>query len=111
MNRCIAVDLEGTLAEYHGPHNIGMIGPPIPLMLERVKKWISEGITVKIFTARACVPELIPPIKEWLHEHGIGQLEVTNIKDFSIVEFWDDRAVSVILNTGKVNSNLEFQYK
>ena len=28
------------------------VGEPIPLMLERVKKWLSEGIEVRIVTAR-----------------------------------------------------------
>lgn len=37
----IGVDLDGTLAEYHGWGN-GEIGDPVPAMLERVKKWLAE---------------------------------------------------------------------
>ena len=33
----IGVDLDGTLAEYHGWKGSEHIGPPIPLMVERVK--------------------------------------------------------------------------
>jgi hypothetical protein len=104
---CIAVDLDGTLARYDGCHHIIEIGEPVPLMLARVKQWIAEGTTVKIFTARASIPDLIPPVERWLEKHGIGGLEVTNKKDFSMVEFWDDRAVAIILNTGKLKPQLE----
>jgi len=98
----IGVDLDGTLAEYHGWNN-GIIGKPIPLMLSRVKFWISRGITVKIFTARACIPEDIQNVQKWLeHECGLPRLEVTNQKDFSMIELWDDRAVTVKINTGIV---------
>ena len=47
----IGVDLDGTLAKY-GSWNGGQIGDPIPLMVERVKQWIAEGVEVRIFTAR-----------------------------------------------------------
>lgn len=53
----IGVDLDGTLAEYNGWQGIDHIGKPIPKMVNRVKKWLSEGVQVKIFTAR-------------LHAHG-----------------------------------------
>lgn len=97
MSGWIGVDLDSTLAFHAG----GMgIGAPIPLMLARVKQWISEGKTVKIMTARASVPELIPDVQAWLVAHGIGGLEVTNVKDFSMIELWDDRAVQIIPNTG-----------
>jgi hypothetical protein len=96
----IGVDLDGTLAFYDGWKGAENIGEPIPLMLERVKNWLAEGKNVKIFTARACKPEQIPPIKEWLEKHGIGNLEVTNAKDLNMVELWDDRCIRVIPNTG-----------
>jgi hypothetical protein len=98
----IGVDLDGTLAEYHGWKGMENIGAPVPRMMERVKEWLANGTTVKIFTARACIPEQIPPIKEWLKKHGLPDLEVTNVKDFGMVCLWDDRAVSVIPNTGRV---------
>lgn len=39
----IGVDLDGTLAEYHGWVSELHIGPPIPAMLARVKRWLAEG--------------------------------------------------------------------
>lgn len=80
-------------------------GEPIPLMVERVKRWLAEGREVRIFTARVAVPE--PErrlargfIVDWCRIHIGVALEVTNVKDFGMVELWDDRAVSVGLNTG-----------
>jgi hypothetical protein len=97
----IGVDLDGTLAEYHG-WNGGVIGSPVPLMITRVKKWISDGVTVKVFTARACTndAEQISLIKAWCVQHIGQELEVTAVKDFSMIELWDDRAVQVVANTG-----------
>ena len=95
----IGVDFDGTLAEYHGWNN-GLIGKPIPLMMERVRNWVRQGIAVKIFTARACIPEQVEPIKAWLVENGLPPLEVTNQKDFAMIELWDDRCRQVIVNTG-----------
>lgn len=98
----IGVDLDGTLAEYNyhwkGPEHIGA---PIPAMVERVKKWMSEGKQVKIFTARASDPNAIPIIEKWLEENGIGGLEITNVKDYTMEELWDDRVIQVIPNTGE----------
>ncbi len=96
----IGVDLDGTLAHYTGWRGMEYIGEPIPAMLDRVKDWIKQGVSVKIFTARASVPEQIPFIENWLQKHGIGGLEITNVKDFAMVELWDDRAVRVMPNTG-----------
>lgn len=97
----IGVDLDGTLAHYDGWRGADHIGVPIPSMLERVKNWVADGVEVRIFTARCSVPEQVPVIYEWLEKHGIGGLKVTNIKDFAMVELWDDRAIQIIPNTGK----------
>lgn len=97
----IGVDLDGTLAEYHGWRGAGHIGDPIPAMMARVRKWIAAGVTVKIFTARATLPEQIPPVQAWLEQHGLPPLEVTNVKDFGMVELWDDRCIQVRPNTGE----------
>jgi len=98
----IGVDLDGTLAHYTGWKGMEHIGVPVPPMLERVRKWVAAGITVKIFTARACVPEQIPFVHEWLEKHGLPCLEVTNVKDFAMIELWDDRCIKVEPNTGRV---------
>ncbi len=97
----IGVDLDGTLAEYNDWISIEHIGKPIMPMVERVKGWLAEGKTVKIFTARVTQgSESIKYIHMWLLNQGLPKLEVTNIKDFNMLELWDDRCVSVITNTG-----------
>ena len=102
MNKWIGVDLDGTLAEYHG-WNGGRIGAPVPAMLIRVKKWLAKEQKVKIFTARVCTndAEQIALIKAWCVQHVGQELEVTATKDFEMIELWDDRCIQVIPNTGK----------
>ena len=97
----IGVDLDGTLAVYDGWKGVDHIGDPVPLMLERVKVWVARGIPVKIFTARVCNGDAaVEPIKKWCKEHIGRELEVTNVKDFAMIELWDDRCVAVVPNTG-----------
>jgi hypothetical protein len=96
----IGVDLDGTLAYHNKFRGIDHIGKPIPIMLYRVRKWIEKGYRVKIVTARASDPEAIPAVELWLKKHGLEGLEVTNEKDYDMVELWDDRAVRVMCNTG-----------
>jgi len=102
----IGVDLDGTLAEYHGWDYTGGIGKAIPLMVERVKTWLLEGKTIKIFTARANRPEQIVIIKKWLLDNNLPELEITNVKDLKMIELWDDRCVQVVPNTGIPISNV-----
>lgn len=106
----IGVDLDGTLAIYDKWEGPTTIGEPVPAMLERVKRWHAEGLRVKVFTARAWSdgsPErsaeavaAIDAIRAWTLKHVGVELEVTCVKDFGMVELWDDRAVSVVHNEG-----------
>lgn len=100
------VDLDGTLAfhekEWRGPT---YIGAPIPAMVERVKRWLAKGKNVRVFTARMSDPttrvEVAYAIAVWTQKH-IGQpLPATCIKDYKMIELWDDRAVTVEFNTGR----------
>lgn len=106
----IGVDLDGTLAHYEGWQGAQSIGDPLAPMVDRVKKWLAAGKTVKIFTARmhghgmpiigGGIEDAKTPIEDWCQKH-IGQvLEVTNVKDFGMLELWDDRAIQVETNTG-----------
>lgn len=111
----IGVDFDGTLAFYDKWKAWDDYGPPIPLMLDRVKKWVAEGKTVKIFTARLngkpskCLvtgvdfndADIINNLQNWCEANGLPRLEVTNVKDFRMIELWDDRAIQVIPNTGR----------
>jgi hypothetical protein len=98
----IGVDLDGTLAEYHGwkGPELENIGAPVPLMLERVKRWLAEGRDVRIFTARASIQEQVPPVIDWCRTHLGRPLPVTCGKDLAMVELWDDRAIQVVPNVG-----------
>lgn len=107
----IAVDLDKTLAHYEKWVSPAHIGPPIPDMLQRVKTWLSEGKTVVIFTARVSHNGSLEEIDEaaaakqhiqnWCIEHLGQELPVTCIKSKAMIEFWDDRAVQIIPNTGR----------
>jgi len=109
MNRdpWIGVDLDGTLAEYHGSMDWNEIGAPILPMVERVQKWLKGGKSVKVFTARASAWSEVGfdvvnrPIYEWCQRHIGQELPITCVKDFGMIELWDDRAVGVEHNTGK----------
>ena len=108
----IGVDLDGTLAKYDGFIHATHIGEPIQPMVERIQQWIANGYTVKIFTARVTqglinrdgsqydVEAVRTAIQDYTEKHIGHRLEVTNVKDFSMIELWDDRAVRVAENTG-----------
>lgn len=102
MSGWIGVDLDGTLAEYGGWKGPDSIGKPIPAMLNRVLDWLNAGHEVRIFTARASVPEQIPFVVAWCKEHLGRELPVTNVKDFGMVTLYDDRCVQVETNTGRL---------
>jgi hypothetical protein len=119
MGAWIGVDLDGTLAEYHGWQNNHGVGEPIPAMVERVKKWIAEGKEVKIFTARVSlqggysleshsfadnkwVAEQTIIIQEWCLKNIGTILPVVCMKDFQMIELWDDRCIHVEENTGRI---------
>lgn len=102
----IGVDFDGTLARYRSWEEDGnSLGAPLAPMVERVKRWLKQGIEVRIVTARAASnsknrEQDIGRVQLWCLEH-IGQtLQVTAEKDFSMIELWDDRAVRVEVNQG-----------
>lgn len=99
----IGVDLDGTLAKYEG--RIDIVGNPISIMMNRVKRWIGEGKKVKIFTARVSHAAEFNRnqrkiIRFWMKENGLPELEITCKKDFSMIELWDDRCIQVVTNEG-----------
>ena len=95
----IGIDLDGTLARDDN-RQWPEIGEPVPAMMNRLKRYLADGYEVRIVTARAAKPGLVPAVKEWLEKQGIGGLKVTNGKDMSMIVLFDDRAVQVIPNTG-----------
>ena len=114
----IAVDLDGTLAWYDDwETNEWKIGKQIPEMVARVRRWVDEGREVRILTARAGLTTArndkdgqsatveyqqrqVALIEAWcLHVFGM-KFEVTASKDFKMIEYWDDRCIQVVPNTG-----------
>ena len=68
-----------------------------------VRKYISQGKTCKIFTARVsepCDADVRPRIERWCIQHIGQKLEITNIKDHGCREIYDDIAKQVIPNKG-----------
>jgi hypothetical protein len=104
MQGWYGVDLDGTLAHYDKFEGPGVIGAPIPLMVDRVKNWLKEGKKVKIFTARVSHPDEAPialeAIIKWCVQHIGQELEVTCYKDYGMIQLYDDRCVQVVPNNG-----------
>lgn len=104
----IGVDLDGTLAHYDGWKGVEHIGEPIPAMVERVKRWLEQGRNVRIFTARVCGDDgrdlfaVRRIIEAWCVQHIGRVLPITNVKDYDMMGLWDDRAVRVEKNTGRI---------
>ena len=99
----IGVDFDGTLAKsVPGKHDPEKLGEPVKPMLDRVRKWVKSGKLVKIFTARASDEKSITAIRKWLRKYDLPALEVTNVKDKHMIKCYDDRAVHVKRDTGKI---------
>lgn len=104
MSGWIGVDLDGTLAFYDGWKGADHIGRPIYPMVERVMDWVGRGIEVRIFTARVSddpTGEARTAIERWCLNNLGFHLPITNVKDYGMVELWDDRAITVEQNTGR----------
>jgi hypothetical protein len=104
MSGWIGVDLDGTLAEYSGWRGTDHVGRPVRRMRLRVVAWLngrhpSGSSDVRIFTART--EDSYPAIRRWCIRHLGRELPITNVKDFAMIELWDDRAVQVEANTGR----------
>lgn len=118
-NPWYGVDLDGTLAEFHG-WQPDKIGAPVTLMAMRVRKWLAEDRTIKIVTARVAATGRTNDhgtvddqefadrqramIEDWTLIHFGQRLEVTCSKDMDMAELWDDRCVRVEKNTGRIVS-------
>lgn len=110
----MGVDFDGTLHIRDKSQPMTVLGEPIPEMVERVKQWLALGMKVKILTARVSHTQRINDeklefirqqrllINEWCYKH-IGEiLPIVCEKDCYMYQLWDDRAVTVERNTGKI---------
>jgi hypothetical protein len=116
----IGVDLDGTLAYYDGWRGPSYIGAPVESMVKMVQRLLFEGNEVRIFTARAFIPAKtrdetleqratrierekgLKYVERWCEEHIGTKLPITCVKDYAMVRLYDDRAVQVEHNTGRI---------
>ena len=102
----LAVDLDGTLAEYSDWST--EIGVPVPKMIQRVRQWVAEGKEVRVLTVRGSVDgegeaskyKQLIRVYDWVKEHIGTPLEVTHKKDPLMKKLYDDRVQRVEANTG-----------
>lgn len=109
-------DLDGTIAKYSvwkGAHHIGV---PLHPAIDYLKAMLKDGKRIKIFTARVNSKlsseerqEAEAAIKEWCLEYIGQELEVTAEKDIGLIEFFDDRAIRVICNEGRIEFPKEYE--
>lgn len=128
----IGVDFDGTLSEYTTWVSAEHTGAPIAAMVERVKAWRAAGQEVRIFTARVfpvttvftedfarrhlpvlrsdglaesrypAVADAVEAIQKFCRQHLGEILPITCVKDFGMIELYDDRCVQVRPNTGEL---------
>ena len=113
MSQWIGFDLDGTLAHHGEGEWDGGVGRPIKPMIDILKNYIAEGVECRIVTARvaSCHPEQerydqTVIVREWIKEQVGRELPVTSEKDFEMVVLYDDRAIQVEKNTGRLVSNV-----
>ena len=95
----VGVDFDGTLATYDHYRGDEHTGDPVEPMVKLVRKLLHEGVDVRLFTARKPHPAL----RKWMKEHLGAILPITNVKDPGMIAMYDDRAINVQRNTGKLS--------
>lgn len=104
----IGVDFDGTLAYYDRFRGNLTFGRPIPKMVRRIQQMLEHGKTVKIFTSRVApdgikdVEAIRTALENYTEQHIGVRLEVTCVKDSFMEKLYDDKAVQVITNTGRI---------
>lgn len=103
----VGVDFDCTLAEYDG--DFTKLGDPIPRVLGLVRDLLFNEIEVRIFTARAAIPEQVKAIQDWCEANQLPRLRVTATKDFHMICLVDDRAIHVSPNDGTFHVSPKFR--
>lgn len=104
----VAFDLDSTIAMYPPKKGDGSIGQPIMPMIDLIKRLRKAGVEVRIFTARVGLATAAEKAKATKEIQAfclscIGEsLPVTAMKDHLMIALFDDRAVQVESNTGKI---------
>lgn len=114
----IGFDLDGTLAKYtSGDSSHCRVGEPIQPMCDLLKRYLAEGWRVKIVTARVGPHGDHPrseeqrlasmkAVEDWTEVMFGKRLEVVCSKDYLMVALFDDLAVQVEPNTGRILGQL-----
>lgn len=105
----IGFDLDGTLAKYDGWKGIEHIGEPVDTMVIIAKMLHRIGKKIKVLTARVAPRDdgeggdkAKKYVEAWCKKNLGFVPEITYEKDASMAALFDDRAVAVEQNTGKV---------
>lgn len=105
----IGFDLDGTLAKYDGWKGMDHIGDPVDTMVIIAKMLHKIGKKIKVLTARVAPRDdgeggdkAKKYVEEWCKKNLGFVPEITYEKDASMAALFDDRAVAVEQNTGKV---------
>ena len=117
----VGFDFDGTLAEgvtWDTVNNTLPLGEPIAPMIKTIKAYLSAGIECRILTARvACCGrtnshgafddlefkmDQTAKLSSWCIKHIGRDLEITATKDMNMSLLYDDRAIQVERNTGRL---------
>lgn len=90
----LAIDLDGTLAEYTEWKGESIIGDPIPGAVEFLRR-LAERYSLVIFSARASSFSGKDAIHKWVIHHKLRAIitDITNEKKYHFVAYIDDRAI------------------
>ena len=98
--RVIAVDIDGTLAEYKGWKGYRHVGKPIKSVVEAVRKEYADNSEIIIHTCRITamdgqiIPEALAALTAWLKKNDIPYDEIwTGVGKPYASSYWDDKAV------------------
>jgi hypothetical protein len=118
LKEWIGVDFDKTLATEVGFNGPDSVGDPIEPMVNRVKQWLAAGEDVRIFTGRVgphpkfykdgrridpdFAPKARAALEAWCLRVFGRVLPITNEKDLGMKALYDDKAVQVEPNTGRL---------
>lgn len=115
----IGFDFDGTLAEHCGGQ-LQRDPRPIGPMVDVLKRHLAAGHECRILTARVSNSATWPTdpesvvqdewhrnfVQDWLEARGLPRLKVQCHKDFTMAWLYDDRAVQVVTNEGRISSEV-----
>jgi hypothetical protein len=106
----IGFDFDGTLAIYNR-WRTGDTSPPVPIMpmVEKARDFLAEGWEVRILTglvSEKVYPEQIETNRHYIRcfclKYFRRDLQITSEKDQNMQLLFDDRAIRVEKNTGRL---------